>query len=64
MARRFCNPYGLSRHGYSRIVKFDDFYCEVHRTVVGCSQGCGVLFEVACWHAGMRISEKKSNPSE
>jgi hypothetical protein len=64
MARRFCNPYGLPRHGYSRIVKFDGFYCEVHRTVVDSSQGCGVSFGAACWHAGMRISEKKSNPSE
>jgi hypothetical protein len=64
MARRFCNPYGLPRHGSSRIVKLAGFYRGVHRTVVGCSQGCGVSFGAACWHAGMRISEKKSNPSE
>ena len=29
-----------------------------------CSQGCGLSFGVACWHTGMRISEKKPNVSE
>ena len=64
MACKFCNANGLPRPGYYCIVKFDGFYCEVHRTVVGCLQGCGVSFGVACWQAGMRISESQSNPSE
>ena len=29
-----------------------------------CSQFCGVQFGVACWHAGMRITEKNPNKSE
>jgi hypothetical protein len=29
-----------------------------------CSQFCGVQFGVACWHAGVRITEKKPNKSE
>ncbi len=29
-----------------------------------CSQSCGLSFGVACWHADMRISEKKPSASE
>jgi hypothetical protein len=64
MANKFCNPCGLPRHVYYRVVKFDGFYRDVRRNVVGCSQVCGVSFGVACWRAGMRISETKPQTSD
>jgi len=37
-ARKLCKPDPLPRHGYFKVVKFDGFYCEVHRTIVGRKQ--------------------------
>jgi hypothetical protein len=58
MANKFCKPCGmpptiLPHREACRLL------LEVHRTIVGWSQGCGVQFGVACWHAFMSISEKK-----
>jgi hypothetical protein len=33
-ASKLCQPHGLPRHGFYRVVLFDGFYCEVHRTLV------------------------------
>jgi hypothetical protein len=36
--RTFCNPYGRPRPGYYRLVRFDGYLCEVHRTIVSGKQ--------------------------
>jgi hypothetical protein len=38
MARKLCKPHGLPRHGYYRLVRFDGYLCEIHRTIVSGKQ--------------------------
>ncbi len=37
-ARKLCEPHGLPRPGYYRLVRFDGYLCEVHRTIVSRKQ--------------------------
>jgi len=38
-AIKLCEPYGLPRHGYYRVISFQGCKCEVHRTITGALQG-------------------------